>query len=1053
MTAVDFLKLLMSRAKVSGSSSIQSLLAENANMQGRHPQGTSSQSTQVQPIHGSVYRPNGQGTGSGQQMPGEQQQPGTNSQYFQKPRPMGAISQSHNLQQQQTQGRPGSSIAQGQAMSMNMGSQQQASNGEMLHSSQISEHLGAQTPNQVPEGQFYSTGGNRGESSSNEQSQAHPTPSAQSNTGVGMATGYNPDAYNQAQMYTNPMFMLSAGMGSNVDGKTETGMHQVQQPVQQMNTQTGALEVKFNPDQLMNSMLSTGTGQFDPDTFRAEQTYVSTSTWNNAYAGKPTGYSGMFVPDETMSGGGGQKMPNSPNQGNGQQGMQQQVSQNQYHANMNFAPVNMMIPGGAPRDSKHIKFDFDPDRINQFAGTFRPGLIAPLANGQGGRTSHNGHKPIINNPQKDTEVGPSEEKEAQEPEPRTSQAPRQQGMQQPGFHAAQMSPFNQFHMPRMNFMGDFPMQTIGDVSGQPPKEEDDSKKGFVPGKLYPGYREQRSTNEGSYSSDEVMRAIMANMAFFKKIFHSDVANLQQREERVKQNRNANITNISNVTTPANTTSTPTTMDSSSTSRPMTTVYPNNATSTVASSSNSNYNASISNITTAHSTSSGGSNHGSGNTGQTLLGPQPGTDSMLPTSLFGYGGPSGYNPNQANQGAGFNPAMSPGMTFSGMTFGQLGPSSSNGSSGGGNPFAFAMNGNFDPSKVNSAQMSFNMNAQMGIMGNGNGATMNGQNFNGGYDPIQTNIMAMQNPFSSNSGNGNSTNSHMTSYTGNNNAFIKPFDPDTVNQALMSPQQSGNANGTTNGNGGSFTSFYLGMGGSGGMGSSAGFGGSFDPSSVNTAVFNPDQVNNIRMHFDPSEMLERNPGYDKDTANSYNFDPNKVNQMQSQNFAPPFLGANNGGPPLTKSDNSAKADSFGKPGGASGFLPGLLTGGGNQAVMFNPNKLNNISIQMNPMGNSNQMSGNSNAGNGSAAFPFDPTAVNNMQMSFNPYSMMQGSNPTSGDPNGNKMVLPIGGKVHEFGTHQTVSTPRTSRGKMVVSTTATTPTTSTPAIPLNQTSTTV
>jgi hypothetical protein len=83
-----------------------------------------------------------------------------------------------------------------------------------------------------------------------------------------------------------------------------------------------------------------------------------------------------------------------------------------------------------------------------------------------------------------------------------------------------------------------------------------------------------------------------------------------------------------------------------------------------------------------------------------------------------------------------------------------------------------------------------------------------------------------------------------------------------------------------------------------------------------------VNKERMNFNPSEMLGKNPGYNKDTAESYNFDPNKVNDIH-MNFIPPFVQYNK----TNIKSNSTRPR----------FIPGLLSGGGADSSVFNPSEI--------------------------------------------------------------------------------------------------------------------
>ncbi|KAK3090893.1 hypothetical protein FSP39_015528 [Pinctada imbricata] len=756
----------------------------------------------------------------------------------------------------------------------------------------------------------------------------------------------------------------------------------------------------------MNSLLSSDASSFNPDKFTASQSYVSTNSWSSPYAGKPTGYSGMFLKEDKSKQNSGPTGGQKPKQE--LHGMQQQMSQTQYNAKMNFVPTNMMLPGGAPIDSSDLKFSFDPDKINQFFGTFRPGQIAPSVNGPKAESSERNEEKS-DKPKDDKENEEShDDKEAKSE--RKSGAHAQQ--EQTQSHQSQIMPFNT-NQGSFAQLDPLPKYFMGNFGGSNPfyfhnndeqvsQEPEYESFEFVPGRMVPSRQKRSGKEEGrskKISAENVMRALMANMKFFEKFFRHDVANQEQVEEKKSQvpvNRDSrqNLTIVN---------STMTTVQPTTTTAQVTTTLPSSTTITVITNVTSTNNTSTKikvNPTKQQSSSSGGFNPDAVNAGQAQQG-------GAPVSMFAYGNPSGFNPNSANKNTGFNPAMSPGMTataFSGMQFGQLGPRLANSSSKM-DPFGMNMNANFDPSKFNSIHMNFDMNSQLGIMGNPNGSPSGSQAFSGGYDPMKTNLMALQNPFTPGSANGNSSKTGMNQYGGGNNAFMKPFNPNALNEALFGKIENGPSNSTNGGSDADFSSFYLGMGGG------SGFGGSFDPSRVNNAVFNPDEVNKIRIHFDPSEMLERNPGYDKNVASTYNFDPNKVNQMQGQNVVPPFLGQNQGQSTPGSTDNKTKADSFGQP---SEFHPGMLSGGGNQGIKFDPNKYNNITLQMNPMSQTNQIQSLINPANNSLSF--DPTAVNNMQMNYNPYQMIGGNNLDHQlSTPGNNNQAPPSGQVQEFNTN--------------------------------------
>ncbi|XP_063427882.1 homeobox protein 2-like [Mytilus trossulus] len=278
-------------------------------------------------------------------------------------------------------------------------------------------------------------------------------------------------------------------------------------------------------------------------------------------------------------------------------------------------------------------------------------------------------------------------------------------------------------------------------------------------------------------------------------------------------------------------------------------------------------------------------------------------------------------------------------------------------------SFGMTFNFNPSSVNQAKMSFNTNQQIGMDGS-SGSTSN--NYNTFYDPNKVNQNSYINPFDKAQTNMN----NMSTGQYDNSQFLGNFDANQVNRGIM-----GNSRNSTQ------NSMH------------SGFGGQFNPTEVNKAYFNPNVVNKERMNFNPSKMLESNAGYDKKTAESYTFDPNKVNDIHV-NFIPPFLQDNK---------NSSTGNSSG-----SGFIPGLLSGGKDNSGVFDPSKMEagmlfNPNAMMNTNKNTTENRGNSDKSQTNMMFnpsamignmkglisgaSFDPNAVNKINMNFSPNEMMK------------------------------------------------------------------
>ncbi|CAC5400466.1 unnamed protein product [Mytilus coruscus] len=310
----------------------------------------------------------------------------------------------------------------------------------------------------------------------------------------------------------------------------------------------------------------------------------------------------------------------------------------------------------------------------------------------------------------------------------------------------------------------------------------------------------------------------------------------------------------------------------------------------------------------------------------------------------------YNPNMVNQQA-----------FLMNNIQNTGSSNVNNNTATQTSNRFGMAFNFNPSSVNQAKMSFNTNQQMGMDGS-SGPTST--NYNTFYDPNKVNQNSYINPFDKAQTNMN----NMSTGQFDNSQFLGNFDANEVNMGIMGNSRNSTQNGMN-----------------------SGFGGQFNPTEVNKAYFNPNAVNKERMNFNPSEMLESNAGYDKKTAESYTFDPNKVNDIHV-NFIPPFL-----------QGNSSEGNSTG-----SVFIPGLLSGGKHNSGVFDPSKMKagmlfNPNAMVNRNKNTTENGGTSDKSQTNVMFnpsamignmkglisgaSYDPNAVNKVNMHFSPNEMMK------------------------------------------------------------------
>jgi hypothetical protein len=706
----------------------------------------------------------------------------------------------------------------------------------------------------------------------------------QTNAGVmgaqALHTGNNMGMYNSAQLYTNPLSMLAAGMGSTGDGSMGNTASMINSGIQAPYTKETP---GFDPNRLMSSW--TNTNVFNPEKYNVGQNFISTDEWTS-YANQPTGYNGLMSTlnqkpkesdkknDQTiMSNQNGVNTPIKPSQSHGSiQGM---VQGSALTAKMNFVPNNMILPMSNPQMPKmNIKFTFDPDSLNSFKGTFHPGQFAPLS----ASNANEAHSPKFDADAVNQHLlGYAKDVPSRQKHPIHA---GKDANHQMNFAAIPKYNADSFNTASMNFSPDRFLGPLSQYFNKGPRH---------------------GTNKGPVGKSPSKSSIA------KRDLQNDI----------KEDENASLRNISthNVTVPQ------TTGASSTTDR-----------------------------TTGFTTT---------------------PDVQTTTSLESIGG---FNPDEANRPIMYNPGMSPGMSFgSFQNFQYNSQQQSVESNSTGGQMGFTNIG-FNPSEVNNAKMSFDVNTQLGI--GGGSSNFNGQAFSGGYDPVKTNFLAIQNPFSS-------TNDSKGSFTagavsGFQSAFVGSFNPNTVNQGMMqnllNSQSKDNSSGSGNYFGMSMNGFDI-----------SGYGGNFDPSSVNNAVFNPNEVNKVKMHFDPSAMLERNPGYDTDKALAYKFDPSNINSMQ-MNFQPPYLQNNK------QQGSGNKTVSF-KPklDNGANFVPGLLGGGGNNGIpMFNPAAVNNAHMNFAPIGIDNLPTNPANITLGSnttdspkdTSTLFNPNSVNDAKMNFQP-----------------------------------------------------------------------
>lgn len=690
-------------------------------------------------------------------------------------------------------------------------------------------------------------------------------------------SGNSMNTYNSAQLNTNPMSMLSAGMSSSGGGNVGKAQYILPNENQVSNT---AEVSRFDPNRLMSSW--TSTNGFNPAKYNVGQNFISADEWTR-YANRPTGYAGIMH-KFSQAPTGNQNPSNSQtssmldqknSQSSSQMSSSNAIQNSALSAKMNFIPNSMILPN-SKLPNMNIKLSFDPDRLNILQGSFHPGQFASVSTSKLGNSQQPQFDANAINQQL---MGLSDSDEhTMQNQPQANQGAKQSGFQTP-FNTA----FNT------------------------------AAVGFSPD-LFLGPLSQYSKTHTQNSAD---RSTEAHNTKQRRSFY-DLIELEANDDQNGSSSNVSAKNVTVHTTIAPTATSTDRVQSMQTTTPS-------------------------------------------------------------EKVVSY---SGFDPDAINKPIMYNPGTLPGMNMGSFQYNsqqqqqqqQINPNSTE------NKYAYL---GFNPSQVNNAKMSFDINSQLGI--DGKSQSFGGQAFTGGYDPMKTNIMAIQNPFAKN--NDNSSHSFTAgTVSGYESAFVGNFNPNSINQGMMQTMINSKNENKTAGAGG-----YFGMG----MGfDMSGYSGTFDPSSVNNAVFNPNEVNKVQMHFNPSEMLEKNPGYDADKALAYKFNPNHINNMQ-MHFKPSFL-ANNNGAPSSAADNVTNSSTAN---GGSGFVPGLLGGGNkNEIPIFNPDSVNNAHMHFGPIGVNNQVVPQTNDNRTTNTTPapteastlFNPNKVNNAKMSL-PGGIVQSDSP--------------------------------------------------------------
>ena len=857
----------------------------------------------------------------------------------------------------------------------------------------------------------------------------------------------------------------------------------------------------FDPNGLLASMAALSAANYDPGAFNTNQKYVNTQQWN--VAGQTGSQLKPEVPVTHALSGSSQQHPiqPNPNQASGS-------NANRYNdmflngAQMNFEPNAMM---GGSLDTSNKQFAFNPNEVNKFSGGFNPGNVLMASSGMnsmgGSQTSmYNADNinQMLMSYSKNTPQQPVHQQ--QQIQPLTQQTPKPQGNSWTHMKTNKnLTQTNIVHPGNGNLPAGISSKEV-----VPFNIDVGISNSFRPGAIVPDSGSKESINYApvhpvskAAPSRQTTgnRGIFAYSEAFKTMtFNPDAVNSGQTifnpekvmkgflatEERYKSDPLAQL--LRSAMDMGNDNETRVVVN-------ITTSPPNDikgagaengrdATTTSTTTATSDFPKIITTTATPSSTM-----HAKEITQMPYVinfNPDSVNTPLSQTQVFSMGnfGQGPISSGQSNNGfSKFSNGFQPGMTpfIQGEVTDQNSDKTNDkeiNSNSGSNSYGYGSMGMFDPSKVNNAKMTFDIDSHMGFYtGNGNSGSM--------YDPVKTGQESIQSPFMS-----NGTTSEAYSYGSqflatngmnlvDNSAFVGQFDPNGVNQQAFvtndldvnSPQNR--TDGTSmflgmNGFGGDLGS--LGMGNLGGGSGESAFIGDFDPSSVNNVVFNPDKVNSVHMNFDPKEMLSKNPGYDSSLSTSFKFNPNKVNDVH-MNFLPAFV------------QNGNQIDSSGENNQSTAntitFTPGEMSPGNDQSS-FNPSNVNSAMTNANPLSSMlNNIPGtdtNSNKQNSTAyeinfdpnkvnqvnfkpmdnngnTYIFNPTKLNNMESSFNPFqqnieqtfsasqigstSIKDGTNHVSGEG------MLFGGK-HVIGVSETTSKPivsATTAGQLL--TTGTTP----------------
>lgn len=700
----------------------------------------------------------------------------------------------------------------------------------------------------------------------------------------------NGDEFN-TQQQTSPLYMLTAGMGGQRFSKISTN----QQP------QTSNQGKIFDPDALMQHMMMSSASSLDTGKYNLKQNIVSSQNWAEQQTGsKPNMFSSMFGQKSTKY--------NPPSFNKAKMNINPNILL--LSANKETPKLNVMYNPHSfnnaqmnfkPETSKmSAQLSYDPDKLNDYTGMFKPGQMFPVVSMNTPPRSHlMFNADVLNKKLMDEGL----------PKPQTLN--------------------DQFSA---NENSKDKLVSNSDVT---PTFEDDN---FVPGLLYPGFNPDAIQIESHFSDLSTTNDIEPK-------FPSDANRIEPRfpvEDILTtlslDSENSTLSTDNNITTTPQTRTNWTKHSVTATPQPQSTAETTKPT-----------------IVNEKDKENGVPNGG-------FIPEQAG---FIPGSLTGDGRTlqmlvnSGmFDPNKLNQHVFHSVGKHMTGSFDNSDKNKTTLQKING---------FTTAANFDPSSVNQAKMSFNTNQQMGMDGSSGSI---GTNYNSFYDANKVNQNSFMNPL----GKAQTNNNNISTGMFDNSQFLGHFDPNNVN--IESISNSGNKS-------------QSGM-------EYTGFGRSFNPVEVNKAYFNPNEVNKERMNFNPSEMLEKNPGYNKDTAESYHFDPNKVNDIH-MNFIPPFVQYNKTN---TESNNTRPR-----------FIPGLLSGGGADSSVFDPSEMkagmlfNLLKIFERPRtSNSTKQVWDGSTGGGTGAMfnpsammkdmngftfgnKFDPNTLNKVNIQSNPAEMME------------------------------------------------------------------